>query len=245
VPYACYVKMMNSLASSPQWKWYSMWVCFCFCWTAAEARWREHLHSTLYWLPHRPAEGEGSLDLCGRYRNHKGLGVRSRLATSRFSHTHTHTHTHTGTPTHTQAHTHTHHQLISLCVLLLIREQSRPPAGRPLSLLHLRPVHQQHCSQQEWGAGGSLCRFVALVFFLPLSIMFAESSYSHKFVQLSEAQINPHWLNPELVFILTWGILVTPHRNILSLTSFFSHYIEQGTYFERDDFRLCQSLCKC
>lgn len=31
----------------------------------------------------------------------------------------------------------------------LPREQPRPEAGRPLSLLHLRPVHQQHSSQQK------------------------------------------------------------------------------------------------
>lgn len=47
---------------------------------AAEARWRKHLHSTLYWLSHRSDKGEGSLAVCGRHRDCEGLGVRTRSA---------------------------------------------------------------------------------------------------------------------------------------------------------------------
>lgn len=42
-----------------------------------------------------------------------------------------------------------HHQLIFVSFCSLVREQPGPENGRPLSLLHLRPVHQQHRSQQE------------------------------------------------------------------------------------------------
>lgn len=54
--------------------------------SAAEARWREHLHATLHRLPHRSAKGEGSLDLCWCHRNHKGLGVRFRLVSRPTNH---------------------------------------------------------------------------------------------------------------------------------------------------------------
>lgn len=37
--------------------------------SAAEARGREHLHSALHRLPHRSAQSQGGLALCGRHRN--------------------------------------------------------------------------------------------------------------------------------------------------------------------------------